>query len=58
LNLHSSSFGAVDGGMGGGEALMVLIEICCPKVAECNFLKEMQDCDGSPKSRGELDEWS
>ena len=46
LNLHSSSFGALDGGVGGGEALMVVMNMRCSRAAEWNVLKEMQDCAG------------
>ncbi len=45
LNLSSSSLGARDGGVGGGETLMAGMEMRCPTLAEWNGLKRVQDCD-------------
>jgi hypothetical protein len=60
LNLRSASIIPLDGGVGGGEVLMVAMEICCRKVAERNVLWGIQDLDGEirceedPKEVGPL----
>jgi hypothetical protein len=52
LNLHSPFPGALDGGVGGGEAPMAMMEMSCPRVFKWNVLKEMQDCDGRVQNLG------
>ena len=50
LNLRSSIWGTLDGGVAGGVVLIAAMKMSCLKFGELTALKEMDDCDRSSAS--------